>query len=128
MALIASSLLSAQDPSPDEFGAVVVDYDATSDIYHVQGDVELLSRRLTPGSTFQLIIGAVALEAGAVAHETEIPCRAEVMAAAEQGRANNRRAGNQRMARYLPPAGTDASRTTRIEVCCPSTTRRGQTR
>lgn len=60
-------------PEPPE---VVVDYSLVSDSYRVIGDAALLSRRYPPGHTFQLIIGAVALESGILTGSMEIPCRA----------------------------------------------------
>jgi beta-lactamase class D len=42
----------------------VVDYNARSDSYRVVGDVSLLARRYTPGSTFRMFIAAVALDSG----------------------------------------------------------------
>jgi len=56
--------------------AVVVDYGVRTDAYRVVGDASLLSQRYTPGSTFKLIIAAVALESGDLTEATAIPCRA----------------------------------------------------
>ncbi len=58
-----------------ELPAVVVDYNLTADDYRVAGDVSLLSQRYTPGSTFNLIIAAVALESGDLTEAMEIPSR-----------------------------------------------------
>ena len=63
-------------PAPAEGPWVVVDYSARSGSYRVTGDVSLLSQRYSPGSTFNLIVAAVALDTGELTETTEIPCRA----------------------------------------------------
>ena len=55
--------------------AVVVDFSVRSGAYQVVGDVSLLSQRYSPGSTFEMIIAAVALEAGEISGDTAIPPR-----------------------------------------------------
>jgi beta-lactamase class D len=54
---------------------VVVDYSARGGSYRIVGDVSLLSQRYSPGTTFDLIVAAVGLHAGALTEGTEISCR-----------------------------------------------------
>jgi len=81
-AAVAAATVSsapAQDravSAPPEGPWVVVDYSVRSGSYRVVGDVSLLSQRYTPGSTFSLIVAAVALETGDLTEATEVPCRA----------------------------------------------------
>jgi beta-lactamase class D len=56
---------------------VVVDYSTRSESYRVVGDVALLSRRFSPGTTFDLIVAAVALDSGELTGTTEILCRTQ---------------------------------------------------
>jgi len=74
---ICASPAAVGETAPPESPYVVVDYDRASDAYRVVGDVSLLSQRYTPGSTLQMIIGAVGLESGELAETTEIPCRTD---------------------------------------------------
>lgn len=76
LAIYASSAAMGET-APPESTYVVVDYGRASDAYRVVGDVSLLSQRYTPGSTLQLIIGAVGLESGELAETTEIHCRTD---------------------------------------------------
>src|SRR5262245_42478993 len=55
--------------------SVVVDYSVRSGAYRVVGDVSLLSQRYTPGSTFEMIIAAVALETGEIDEDSAISPR-----------------------------------------------------
>ena len=85
--LLAASLTAAASgraaPAPAKSPAtapadapwVVVDYSAQGGSYRVVGDVSLLSQRYSPGTTFQLIVAAVALDSGEITGSTEIPCR-----------------------------------------------------
>jgi beta-lactamase class D len=74
---ILASPAAVGETAPPESPYVVVDYCRSSDSYRVVGDVALLSQRYTPGSTLQLIIGAVGLESGELTETTQIPCRTD---------------------------------------------------
>jgi beta-lactamase class D len=54
---------------------VVVDYSPRSGSYRVVGDVSLLSQRFSPGTSFNFIVAAVALESGELTETTGIPSR-----------------------------------------------------
>jgi len=80
LAAVAGGAVSSAAPAPSapdqpESPWVVVDYSVRGASYRVTGDVSLLSQRYSPGSTFNLIVAAVALESGELTEASEIPCR-----------------------------------------------------
>ncbi len=80
-AAVAAAVLSGAAPrpapatAPAELPWVVVDYSVRRGAYRVTGDVSLLSQRFSPGTSFDLIIAAVALQSGDLTEATEISCR-----------------------------------------------------